>query len=117
MFLRPSENELKNFQPDWQILSAPGLKLDPRQCGTRQPNAVVISFRHKMILVIGTGYTGETKKAVFTILNFLLPTEKNVLPMHCSANIGVRGDTAIFFGLSGTGKTTLSADPSPPADR
>jgi phosphoenolpyruvate carboxykinase (ATP) len=73
---------------------------------------VVISFRHKTILVIGTGYTGETKKAVFTILNYLLPVEKNILPMHCSANRGTRGDTAVFFGLSGTGKTTLSADPS-----
>ncbi len=112
MFLRPSEKELKNFQPEWQILSAPGLKLDPPACGTRQPNAVVISFRHKMILVIGTGYTGETKKADTTILFTLLPVEKNILPMHCSANTGTRGDTAIFFGLSGTGKTTLSADPS-----
>lgn len=111
MFLRPFEEELEHFEPDWQILSAPGLKLDPAACGTRQPNAVVISFRHKMILLAGTGYTGETKKAVFTILNYLLPHEKNVLSMHCSANVGSKGDTAIFFGLSGTGKTTLSADP------
>jgi phosphoenolpyruvate carboxykinase (ATP) len=112
MFLRPKGKELEDFRPDWQILSAPGLKLDTALSGTRQPNAVVISFRHKMILVIGTGYTGETKKAVFTILNYLLPLEKNVLSMHCSANLGTRGDTAVFFGLSGTGKTTLSADPS-----
>jgi phosphoenolpyruvate carboxykinase (ATP) len=111
MFLRPAEEELENFHPDWRILSAPGLKLDPVACGIRQHNAVVISFHHKMILLAGTGYTGETKKAIFTILNYLLPKEKNILSMHCSANRGKEGDTAIFFGLSGTGKTTLSADP------
>jgi phosphoenolpyruvate carboxykinase (ATP) len=111
MFLRPSEEELESFLPDWHIFSAPGLKLDPPTCGTRQPNAVVISFRKKMILLAGTGYTGETKKAIFTILNYLLPHEKKVLSMHCAANMGRKGDTAIFFGLSGTGKTTLSADP------
>jgi phosphoenolpyruvate carboxykinase (ATP) len=111
MFLRPTEDELETFRPDWQILSAPGLQLDAVQCGVRSSNAVVISFRHKLILVAGTGYTGETKKAVFTILNYLLPREKKVLSMHCSANRGPKGDTAIFFGLSGTGKTTLSADP------
>jgi phosphoenolpyruvate carboxykinase (ATP) len=112
MFLRPSEEELENFRPDWQILVAPGLALNATECGTRGANAVVISFRHKLIVVAGTGYTGEIKKAVFTILNFLLPREKNVLSMHCSANKGPKGDTAIFFGLSGTGKTTLSADPA-----
>jgi len=112
MFLRPTEDELENFQPDWQILSAPGLQLDPAQCGTRSGNAVVISFRRRLILLAGTGYTGEMKKSVFTILNFLLPHEEKVLSMHCSANKGPNGDTAIFFGLSGTGKTTLSADPS-----
>ena len=111
MFLRPTEEELENFHADWQILSAPGLKLDASACGTRQHNAVVVSFRHRMILIAGTGYTGETKKAVFTILNYLLPKEKGILSMHCSANRGKEGDTAIFFGLSGTGKTTLSADP------
>jgi len=112
MFLRPTEDELDNFQPDWQILSAPGLQLDAARCGTRSPNAVAISFRHKLILLAGTGYTGEIKKSIFTILNFLLPREKRVLSMHCSANKGPDGDTAIFFGLSGTGKTTLSADPA-----
>ena len=111
MFLRPTEEELENFRPDWQILSVPGLRLDPAQCGTRQQNAVVISFQHKMILLAGTGYTGEIKKAVFTILNYLLPHGKKVLSMHGAANMGKKGDTAIFFGLSGTGKTTLSADP------
>ncbi len=112
MFLRPPEEELETFEPDWHVLAAPGLKLDPKECGIRQHNAAVVSFRHKMILIAGSGYTGETKKGVFTILNYILPHEKNVLSMHCSANMGKNGDTAIFFGLSGTGKTTLSADPN-----
>lgn len=111
MFLRPTEEELSHFEPEWHIISAPGLKLDPVECGTRQHNAAVVSFKHKMILIAGTGYTGEMKKGIFTILNYILPHEKNVLSMHCSANMGKDGDTAIFFGLSGTGKTTLSADP------
>lgn len=111
MFLRPTEEELEDFTPQWHVISAPDLGLNPKQCGTRQHNAAVISFKHKMILIAGTGYTGETKKGVFSVLNYLLAHE-GVLPMHCSANIGKRGDTAIFFGLSGTGKTTLSADPS-----
>lgn len=110
MFLRPTEEELENFTPEWTILSAPGLKLDPAECGTRQSNAAVISFTYKTILIAGTGYTGETKKGIFTLLNYILPLEKKVLSMHCSANIGKKGDTALFFGLSGTGKTTLSAD-------
>lgn len=112
MFLRPEEDELDDFAPDWHVISAPDLKLDPKECGTRQHNAAVVSFKHKTILIAGTGYTGETKKGIFTILNYILPHEKNVLSMHCSANIGKNGDTAIFFGLSGTGKTTLSADPN-----
>lgn len=111
MFLRPEEDELENFRPDWHIISAPDLKLNPKECGVRQHNAVVVSFRHKTILIAGTGYTGETKKSIFSILNYILPQEKNVLSMHCSANMGEDGDTAIFFGLSGTGKTTLSSDP------
>jgi Phosphoenolpyruvate carboxykinase (ATP) len=89
----------------------PGLKLDPKECGIRHSNVSLISFKHKLILVAGTGYTGEIKKGIFTILNYILPQEKKVLSMHCSANVGKDGDTAIFFGLSGTGKTTLSADP------
>ena len=111
MFLRPTDEELETFSPDWHVISIPGLKLDPKECGTRQHNASIVSFKHKMIFVIGSGYTGETKKGIFTILNYILPQEKNVLSMHCSANMGKDGDTAIFFGLSGTGKTTLSADP------
>ena len=112
MFLRPTEEELENFKPEWQILSAPCLKLDAKECGIRQHNAAVVSFKHKMILIAGTGYTGETKKGIFSILNYILPHEKGVLSMHCSANMGKNGDTAVFFGLSGTGKTTLSADPN-----
>jgi phosphoenolpyruvate carboxykinase (ATP) len=112
MFLRPEEEELDNFQPDWHVISAPGLRLDPSETGTRQHNGAVVSFKHKTILIAGTGYTGETKKGIFTILNYILPHEKNVLSMHCSANMGKDGDTAVFFGLSGTGKTTLSADPN-----
>ncbi len=112
MFLRPTEEDLENFKPDWHVLAVPGLRLDPKECGTRQHNAAAVSFKHKMILIAGSGYTGETKKGIFTILNYILPHEKNVLSMHCSANMGDKGDTAIFFGLSGTGKTTLSADPN-----
>ncbi|MGV3530489.1 MAG: phosphoenolpyruvate carboxykinase (ATP) [Flavisolibacter sp.] len=112
MFIRPEEEELEDFKPEWHVISAPDLKLDATECGTRQHNAVVVSFKHKTILIAGTGYTGETKKSVFSILNYILPQEKNVLSMHCSANMGKDGDTAIFFGLSGTGKTTLSADPN-----
>jgi phosphoenolpyruvate carboxykinase (ATP) len=110
MFIRPSENELENFEPEWHVMVAPGLQLDPAICGTRQKNAAVISFKHKMILIAGTGYTGEIKKGIFTVLNYLLPQNCAVLSMHCSANMDERGDTALFFGLSGTGKTTLSAD-------
>ncbi len=112
MFLRPTETELEKFQPDWHIIQAPGFKADPKVDGTRQHNFAVVSFTHKTILIGGTGYTGEMKKGIFTILNYVLPYEKNVLSMHCSANMGKQGDVAIFFGLSGTGKTTLSADPN-----
>ncbi|HVK97505.1 MAG TPA: phosphoenolpyruvate carboxykinase (ATP) [Flavisolibacter sp.] len=111
MFLRPTEEELEEFTPEWHVISAPDLQLDPVECGTRQSNAAVISFKHKTILIAGTGYTGETKKGIFTVLNYVLPLERKVLSMHCSANMGEKGDTAIFFGLSGTGKTTLSTDP------
>ncbi|HEX6915275.1 MAG TPA: phosphoenolpyruvate carboxykinase (ATP) [Chitinophagaceae bacterium] len=112
MFLRPTERELENFEPEWHIIQAPGFHADPEVDGTRQHNFAVVSFTHKTILIGGTGYTGEMKKGIFTILNYVLPHEKNVLSMHCSANMGKDGDVAIFFGLSGTGKTTLSADPN-----
>jgi len=111
MFLRPTEKELEDFTPEWFVIHVPELKLDPKECGIRRQNVSLISFKHKMILVAGSGYTGEIKKGIFTILNYILPHEKNVLSMHCSANMDKNGDTAIFFGLSGTGKTTLSADP------
>ncbi|MDE3236635.1 MAG: phosphoenolpyruvate carboxykinase (ATP) [Bacteroidota bacterium] len=111
MFLRPEEEELENFQHDWLILQAPGFKANPAVDGTRQHNFAIISFSEKTILIGGTGYTGEIKKGIFTVLNYLLPHEQNVLSMHCSANKGNDGDVAVFFGLSGTGKTTLSADP------
>lgn len=111
MFLRPEESELNDLKPEWHVISVPGLKLDAKECGVRQHNATVVSFKQKMILIAGSGYTGEIKKSIFAVLNYILPHQKNVLSMHCSANIGDAGDTAIFFGLSGTGKTTLSADP------
>ncbi len=112
MFLRPPEKEVEGFQPDWQVLVAPGLQLNPDSCGLPAGNAVVIDFSRQLILIAGTGYTGEIKKAVFYVLNYLLPARSEVLSMHCSANMGRAGDTALFFGLSGTGKTTLSADPA-----
>ena len=112
MFIRPEEKDLENFEPHWHIIQAPGFKADPAVDGTRAENFAVISFTHKTILIGGTGYTGEMKKGIFTMLNFVLPTKANVLSMHCSANMGDAGDTAVFFGLSGTGKTTLSADPN-----
>lgn len=112
MFLRPKEKELDNFIPDWHIIQAPGFFADPKTDGTRQGNFALVSFTKKTILIGGTGYTGEMKKGIFTILNYILPHDKGVLSMHCSANMGKDGDTAIFFGLSGTGKTTLSADPN-----
>ncbi|MFT3936376.1 MAG: phosphoenolpyruvate carboxykinase (ATP) [Chitinophagaceae bacterium] len=111
MFIRPLEEELEHFEAEWTIFSAPDLQLDPAECGTHQPNAAIISFTHKTILIAGTGYTGETKKGIFSVLNYILPLQHNVLSMHCAANMGTDGDTALFFGLSGTGKTTLSADP------
>jgi phosphoenolpyruvate carboxykinase (ATP) len=112
MFLRPTDSEIENFDTEWTILNAPGFMADPEVDGTRQHNFAILNFTKKIILIGGTGYTGEIKKGIFSALNFILPYQKNVLPMHCSANIGKSGDTAIFFGLSGTGKTTLSADPN-----
>ena len=112
MFLRPTEEELNNFTPDWSIINVPSFMADAEIDGTRQHNFAIINFTDKNILIGGTGYTGEIKKGIFSVLNFILPHEKNVLSMHCSANVGAKGDTAVFFGLSGTGKTTLSADPN-----
>ncbi|GAA3950575.1 phosphoenolpyruvate carboxykinase (ATP) [Hymenobacter algoricola] len=112
MFLRPEEGADTTWTPDFSIICAPGFEADPAVDGTRQPNFAIINFTKKMILIGGTGYAGEMKKGIFGVLNYLLPHEKNTLSMHCSANVGKDGDTAVFFGLSGTGKTTLSADPN-----
>ena len=111
MFLRPTESELENFDPEWLIVNAPGFIADPSIDGTRQHNFAILNFTKKIAIIGGTGYTGEIKKGIFSALNFILPVDKNAMPMHCSANVGKNGETAIFFGLSGTGKTTLSADP------
>ena len=112
MFLRPDEKELENFKEEWLVLCAPGyVAKNPNEYGIRQGNFSIINFTKKIALVGGSAYTGEIKKGIFSAMNLVLPVEKNVLPMHCSANVGDDGDTAIFFGLSGTGKTTLSADP------
>jgi phosphoenolpyruvate carboxykinase (ATP) len=112
MFLRPTAAELQDFKADWCIIQAPGFRANPETDGTRQHNFAAVSFKRRTILIGGTGYTGEMKKGIFSVLNYILPYEKGVLSMHCSANMGKDGDTAIFFGLSGTGKTTLSADPN-----
>ena len=112
MFLRPTDSEIENFDSEWTILNAPGFMADAEVDGTRQHNFAILNFTKKIILIGGTGYTGEIKKGIFSALNYILPHQKNVLSMHCSANVGDQGDTAIFFGLSGTGKTTLSADPN-----
>ncbi|MFK7935961.1 MAG: phosphoenolpyruvate carboxykinase (ATP) [Saprospiraceae bacterium] len=112
MFLRPTTDEIHRFQQDWTILCAPTFMANAEVDGTRQHNFAVINFKRKAIIIGGTGYTGEIKKGIFSVLNYILPMEHRVLPMHCSANVGKDGDTAIFFGLSGTGKTTLSADPN-----
>jgi len=111
MFLRPTLTELAAFTPGFQVLHAPDFKADPAVHGTKSPTFIVVHFSRKTILIGGTRYAGEMKKSIFTILNYLLPRQ-GVLSMHCSANVGERGDVALFFGLSGTGKTTLSADPT-----
>ena len=112
MFIRPTSEELSKFSPDWNVVCAPGFMAVPDIDGTRQHNFAIINFKKKLAIIGGTGYTGEIKKGIFTVLNYVLPHEKNVLSMHCSANVGNDGDTAVFFGLSGTGKTTLSSDPN-----
>ncbi len=113
MFLRPEKYKLETFDPNFTIICAPEFEADPAVDGTRQKNFAAINLTKKIILIGGTAYAGEMKKGIFSVLNYLLPQERGVLSMHCSANIGMeKHDTAIFFGLSGTGKTTLSADPN-----
>ena len=113
MFIRPEEYQLKTFEPNFTIINCPGFEADPETDGTRQANFAIINLTKRIILIGGTGYSGEMKKGIFSVLNYLLPINDSVFPMHCSANIGKENrDTAIFFGLSGTGKTTLSADPN-----
>jgi phosphoenolpyruvate carboxykinase (ATP) len=111
LFIRPNQDELASFIPDFTIINLPNFHAVPDLDGTRTDAFIIVNFARRLILIGGTSYAGEIKKSVFTILNYLLP-HKKVLSMHCSANIGADGDTAIFFGLSGTGKTTLSADPN-----
>ncbi len=111
MFIQASPEELPQHVPQFTVINAPGFHAIPELDGTRTEVFVVINFAEKLVLVGGTQYAGEIKKAIFTVMNYLLP-QQNVMSMHCSANIGPNGDTAIFFGLSGTGKTTLSADPT-----
>ena len=110
MFIRPEIAELASFAPNFTILHAPEMQGDPAKHGIRSTTFVVLHLAKRMILIGGTRYAGELKKSMFTVMNYLLP-KQDVLSMHCSANIGPEGDTALFFGLSGTGKTTLSADP------
>jgi len=115
MFLRPEHDEQEHFDPRWTVLCVPGFKADPQRDGTRKANFAIVNVKKRRLLIGGTGYTGEIKKGIFSVINFVLPTRaKDALPMHCSANVGKDGDIALFFGLSGTGKTTLSADPNRP---
>jgi phosphoenolpyruvate carboxykinase (ATP) len=110
MFIRPELSDLPTFDPNFTVLHAPEFEADPTRHGTRSGTFVVLNIAERTILIGGTRYAGELKKAMFTVMNYLLP-KQGVLSMHCSANVGRSGDTALFFGLSGTGKTTLSADP------
>jgi phosphoenolpyruvate carboxykinase (ATP) len=111
MFIRPKTSELAGFTPDYVILHAPEFEADPAIDGVRSSTAIALSFAERKIVIAGTQYAGEIKKSIFTVMNWILP-ERGVLPMHCSANIGKDEDVALFFGLSGTGKTTLSSDPA-----
>ncbi|NLW07461.1 MAG: phosphoenolpyruvate carboxykinase (ATP) [Clostridia bacterium] len=110
LLVRPGASELAEHEPQLTVICAPGFKAVPKQDGTRSEAFVIINLEQKLIIIGGTSYAGEMKKSIFTTLNYLLPV-RGVCPMHCAANMGPKGDTALFFGLSGTGKTSLSADP------
>ena len=114
MFLRPTHADIKNFTHEWLVIQAPSFVAEGAVDGIRQHNFSILNFTKKIIIIGGSAYTGEIKKGIFGVLNFVLPHDRKVLSMHCSANVGRDGDTALFFGLSGTGKTTLSADPNRP---
>jgi phosphoenolpyruvate carboxykinase (ATP) len=109
LFVRPFQEELEDFEPSFTVINACDLKLDPKKDGFDSEVAVLVNLEKRMILIAGTGYGGEMKKGIFSVMNYILP-DRGVFPMHCSSNVGKRGDTALFFGLSGTGKTSLSAD-------
>jgi phosphoenolpyruvate carboxykinase (ATP) len=109
LFIRPSDEELLEHQSEFTVISAPNFKADPAVDGTKSETFIIVSFEKRIVLIGGTEYAGEMKKSIFSIMNYLLP-EQDIFPMHCSANVGREGDVALFFGLSGTGKTTLSAD-------
>ena len=113
LLIRPTDEELENFgEADFTLLVAPGYKCDPEKFGINSEAAIMIDYEAKFVIIAGSQYSGEIKKSVFSVMNFIMPVEDNVLPMHCSANMDpVTNETAVFFGLSGTGKTTLSADP------
>jgi phosphoenolpyruvate carboxykinase (ATP) len=110
LFIPATPEDAEGFAPEFTVMSLPGFKANPLRHGSSGPTQIVISFKRKLVIIVGTSYAGEIKKSVFTVLNHLLPA-RGVLPMHCSANVGKHGDVALFFGMSGTGKTTLSADP------
>jgi phosphoenolpyruvate carboxykinase (ATP) len=111
LFIRPSEEERRGFEPDFTVMSLPSVVADPEWDGTRSGTFILVNFARRMVIIGGTRYAGEIKKSVFTALNYLMP-DRGALPMHCSANVGEDGGVALFFGLSGTGKTTLSSDPT-----
>ena len=111
LFIRPALDQRPGFEPDFTVMSLPSVTADPARDGTRSETFILVNFERRMVIIGGTRYAGEIKKSIFTALNYLMP-ESGAMPMHCSANVGANGSVALFFGLSGTGKTTLSSDPT-----